>query len=183
MASLVAHCVCLQCTRPGFDPWVGKIPWRRKWQPIPVFLPGESHGQRSLAGYSPQGLKESDTTERLHTHKLSWVTNTLCHLSPSWESSWSLPCKGNMTSSNQVSLETVVETALVKGACTHLPFVDAISPTVFGFFCGTELWSVLSEDEVKSGGRKISAEGWEGKTGRSGLAGKYINLLHGSDTV
>jgi len=37
----------------GFDPWVGKIPWRRKWQPTPVFLLGELHGQRSLAGYSP----------------------------------------------------------------------------------------------------------------------------------
>ena len=42
--------------------------WGRKWQPTPVFLPGESHGQRSLAGYSPWGLTESDTTERLHTH-------------------------------------------------------------------------------------------------------------------
>ena len=44
-------------------PWVEKIPWRRKWQPTPVFLPGESHGQRSLVGYSPQCHKESDTTE------------------------------------------------------------------------------------------------------------------------
>ena len=51
---------------PGFDPWVGKIPWRRKWQPTPVFLPGKSHGQRSLVGYIPWGSKESDTTERLH---------------------------------------------------------------------------------------------------------------------
>ena len=41
----------------------GSIPWRRAWQPTPVFFPGESHGQRSLAGYSPQGRKESDTTE------------------------------------------------------------------------------------------------------------------------
>ena len=41
--------------RPGFDPWVRKIPWRRKWQPTPVFLPGEAHGQRSLTGYSPWG--------------------------------------------------------------------------------------------------------------------------------
>ena len=57
-----------QCGRPGFNPWVGKIPWRRKWQPTPVLLPGESHGQRSLVGYSPQGHKESDTTERLHFH-------------------------------------------------------------------------------------------------------------------
>ena len=48
-----------------FDPWVGKIPWRREWQPTPVFLPGEFHGQRSLAGYSPWGCKESDMTERL----------------------------------------------------------------------------------------------------------------------
>ena len=48
---------------PGSDPWVGKILWRRKWQPTPVFLPGESDGQRSLVGYSPQGRKELDTTE------------------------------------------------------------------------------------------------------------------------
>ena len=45
-----------------FHPWVGKIPRRRKWQPTPGFLPGESHGQRSLAGYSPWGRKVSDTT-------------------------------------------------------------------------------------------------------------------------
>ena len=47
----------LQCERPGFDPWVGKIPWRRKLQPTPVSLPGKSHGQRTLVGYSPQGCK------------------------------------------------------------------------------------------------------------------------------
>ena len=60
--------IWLQCRRPGFNSWVGKIPWRRKWQPTPVFLPGESHGQRSLVGYSPCSCKESDTTERLHFH-------------------------------------------------------------------------------------------------------------------
>ena len=55
--------------RHEFNPWVGKIPWRRKWQPTPVFLPGEFHGQRSLEGYSPWGHKESDLTEQLtHTH-------------------------------------------------------------------------------------------------------------------
>ena len=52
------------------EAWVQSLgpedPWRRKWQPMPVFLPGEFHGQRSLVGYSPQGLKESDTTEQLH---------------------------------------------------------------------------------------------------------------------
>ena len=53
--------------RRVFDPWVGKIPWRRKWPPTAGFLPGESHGQRSLEGYCPRGFKESDTTERLRT--------------------------------------------------------------------------------------------------------------------
>ena len=43
-------CQCRRCKRLMFDPWVGKMPWRRAWQPTPVFLPGESHGQRSLAG-------------------------------------------------------------------------------------------------------------------------------------
>ena len=52
------------------DPWIGKIPWRRKWQPSPVFLPGKSHGERSLAGYSPWGHKEWDTT---------WARNTSTH--------------------------------------------------------------------------------------------------------
>ena len=53
--------------RCGLDPWVRTIPWRRKWQPTPVFLPRKSHGQRSLVGYSPWGHKESDTTEHAHT--------------------------------------------------------------------------------------------------------------------
>ena len=46
-----------QCRRCGLDPWVRKVPWRRKWQPTPVFLPGKSHGQRSLAGYRSWGCK------------------------------------------------------------------------------------------------------------------------------
>ena len=49
------------------QPWVRKIPWKRKWQPAPVFLPRESHGQRSLEGYSPWGHKESEATERTRT--------------------------------------------------------------------------------------------------------------------
>ena len=47
----------LECRRPGFDPWVGKIPWRREWLPTPVFLPEEFPGQRSLVGYSPWGRR------------------------------------------------------------------------------------------------------------------------------
>ena len=61
-------CQWRQC---GFDPWVGKIPWRRKQQPTPVVLPGKPNGQRSLAGYSPWGLKESDKTKGLNNNKLN----------------------------------------------------------------------------------------------------------------
>ena len=56
-------CQCRRLKRHGFDPWVRKIPWRRAWQPTPIYLPGESHGQRSLVRYSPWGCKGLDTTE------------------------------------------------------------------------------------------------------------------------
>jgi len=58
--------------RCGFDPWDRKIPWRRAWQPTPEFLPGESHGQRSLVCYSPQCHTELDTAEALSTHAI-WL--------------------------------------------------------------------------------------------------------------
>ena len=56
-------CPCRRYNRHAIDPWVGKIPWRSAWQPTPVFMPGESHGQRSMVGSSPWGSKESDKTE------------------------------------------------------------------------------------------------------------------------
>ena len=61
-------CHCKRAKRRGFDPWVGKILWSRKWQSTPVLLPGKFHGQRSLVGYSPWGCKESGMTEQLSTH-------------------------------------------------------------------------------------------------------------------
>ena len=64
-----------QCRRHRFYPWVRKIPWRRAWQVTPVFLPGEPHGQRHLAGYSPEGCKWSDTTEvTAHMHSQAFGT-------------------------------------------------------------------------------------------------------------
>ena len=71
-----------QCRRHRFNPWAGKIPWRRKWQPTLVSVPEKSHGQRSLVGYSPWGSKESDKTERLSTHSLKQLIASL----PMW--SW-----------------------------------------------------------------------------------------------
>ena len=65
-----SECYSLECRRPGFDPWVWKIPWRRKWQPTPLCLPGESNGQRSLVGYSPWDSRVGH----------DWTTNTDRHL-------------------------------------------------------------------------------------------------------
>ena len=65
-------CQCRRCKRHRFNPWFRKIPWRRAWQPTPVFLPIESLGQRSLSGYSPQDRKEPDTTEvTKHAHMVA----------------------------------------------------------------------------------------------------------------
>ena len=72
-------CQCRRHRRCGFDPWVGKIPWGRKWQPTPVFLPGKFHGQKNLVVYSPRGRKESDITGQLSTHPLG--TNKTTFLS------------------------------------------------------------------------------------------------------
>ena len=65
-------CQCRRRKRRRFSPWVRKVPWRRARQPTPVFLPGESHGQRSLEGYGPQGCPELDTTEATYTHTWVW---------------------------------------------------------------------------------------------------------------
>ena len=80
----------MQCGRPGFNPWVRKISWRRKWQPTPVFLPGKSHGCSSLVGYSPWARKESDTTELLHFLSFLLSFFPLPFLNPAWTSgsSW-----------------------------------------------------------------------------------------------
>ena len=61
-------CQCGRHRKRGFHLWVRKFPWSREWQPILVFSPGKFHGQRSLAGSSPWGFKESDMTEGLNTH-------------------------------------------------------------------------------------------------------------------
>ena len=71
-----SNCQCRSCRRRGFDPLVGKIPWRRKWEPSPVVLPGKiPWTERSLVGYNARGCKESDMTEQLSPHE--WVSHQL----------------------------------------------------------------------------------------------------------
>ena len=66
-------CQCRRRKRCGLDPWVGKIPWRRKWQATPIFLPGKFHGQRSLGGCSPRGRKKLVRTEPWNAHTATWL--------------------------------------------------------------------------------------------------------------
>ena len=70
--------MCLQCRRPGFNPWVGKIPWRGEWLSTPIFLSGEFHGQRSLKGYSPWGHKESDMISAYTLHTVVLIIQPSC---------------------------------------------------------------------------------------------------------
>ena len=72
-------CLCRKHKRCRFNPWVEKIPWRRKWQCTPVLLPGKLHGQRSLEGYSPCGHKKSDTTG-IYWTKVNSAQNKLGNL-------------------------------------------------------------------------------------------------------
>ena len=71
VAQMVKHLPTVGETQVGFLGW--EIPWRRKWHPTPVLLPGKFHGLRSLVGYSPWARKESDTTERLHFHYANYT--------------------------------------------------------------------------------------------------------------
>ena len=77
LSSKRIHLPCRSHRRHGFDPWVKKSPWRRAWQPTPVFLPGESHGQRSLVGYNHRVVKSqtwpSDLSHMPHTGSAEWL--------------------------------------------------------------------------------------------------------------
>ena len=85
----------------GSIPGSGRFPWRRKWQPTPVFLPGESHGWRSLVGYSPRGRKESDRTDRLHFHFKQWPQE--------WKSSVFIPIPKNAQTTAQLHSSHTLE--------------------------------------------------------------------------
>ena len=104
--------ICLQCRRLVFHPWVGKIPWMRKWQPPLVFFPGKFHRQKSLVGYNLRGHKELGMPEQLtlHFHQIQlWLANSFswrhantfscrCGIQfPNWELNWT-PCIGSVQS-------------------------------------------------------------------------------------
>ena len=106
--------VCLQCVRPEFDPWVGKIPWRRKWQPTPVFLPGKFHGWRSLVDYSPWDCKESDMTEHLHL---------LTYKDERWQAGLGIPLKVKSVSHSVTSDSFVTPWIVTRQAPLSMGFL------------------------------------------------------------
>ena len=106
--------ICMQLRRPGFDPWVRKIPWRRAWQPTPVFLPGESHGQRGLVGCRPWGRTESDTTEVVKQQQQLSTGETLNNFSQDQENLAYGPASRSILSSLLLSFSMVLT-----GSWTH----------------------------------------------------------------
>ena len=119
-------CQCRRHKWYRFSPWVGKIPWRREWEPTPVSLPGEIHGQRSLAGYSPWCCKELNTTEWLPFSLsfifIPWHQGITCHLHPL----------------NQHSINS--NRALTASLSTHLtlskPYMNASTHTEWNDYSG-----------------------------------------------
>ena len=108
--------ICLQCRRLGFDPWAGKIPWRKEWQPAPVFLPEEFHGRRCLVDYRPWGHKGSDTTKQLshslftiylHPHS-HWVIITLALNYTTYENRRPIRGKGKGKGKGSICVSTYV---------------------------------------------------------------------------
>ena len=101
--------ICLQCERPGFDPWVSKILWRRNWQPTAIFLPGESHGQRSLVGYNLWGRKSVGHDLVTKNNGLNCIRalkrNKFCP-NPQY-SEWDLIWKYGLHRGNQVKMRSL----------------------------------------------------------------------------
>ena len=113
---------CLQSRRPRFNPCVRKIPWRRKWQPTPVFLPGESHGERSLAGYSPGVTKNRSQLHHYHhQHHNSVLKLMLMLFSHQVVSDSATP----WTAAQQSSLSLIISWSLPK-----FMSIESMMPTV-----------------------------------------------------
>ena len=123
-----------------FDSWVRKIPWRRKWQSTPVLLPGKSHGQKSLVGYSPWGRKELDTTE--HTFFLLSGLYSSVQISHSVMSDsatpWTASCQASLSITSSRRLLRLMSIKSVKPShhlilCHPLLLLPSIFPSITSF--------------------------------------------------
>ena len=126
--SEVKASACIAGERPGFDPGVGKIPWRRKWQPTPVFLPGESHGREEAGVLQSTGGKGSDTT--------SDFTFSFAFNPPGNEKQWTCVCSwgvGHSQSSFCHPLAPEGANACAPRA-SSLKYSDSFHPVYFTWF-------------------------------------------------
>ena len=130
--------------RCGFDPWVGKIPSSRAWQPSPVFLPGEFHRQRSLSGYSSQGHNKSDITEATQrAHSSVQFSGSI--VSDPFATPWTAACQASLSITNSQSLLTLMSTELLMPSnhlilCHPLLLLPSIFPSIRVFSNETALY-------------------------------------------
>ena len=127
-----------QCRGHRFDPWVGKIPWRRDWQPTPIFLPRESHGQRSLVGCYQWGCKESHTTEHAHmqtptniqTHTHLYSVFKVFYLGPSLVVQWLRIC---------LPMQVTWVQSLIGELKSHIPWRNCLASHSYWAMCNGSL--------------------------------------------
>ena len=124
--------ICLQCCRPWFNSWVGKMPWRNAWQATPVFLPGESYGQRSLVGFSPWDRKESDTTKAI---SMQFISVQLLSCVRLFVTPWTAACQASLSITNSQSLLKLMAIELVMPSnrlilCRPLLLLPSIFPRI-----------------------------------------------------
>ena len=139
--------ICLQCRRPGFNPWVGKISWRRERQPTPVFWPGKSRGPRGLVGYIPWSHKELDTTQQLHFQGFSCLNAAslgayFSSLIPSFKNiCWELLISKYYLESERKDSRLDQKGKRTKKPCWHvLYFSGLLLSVLFLHFQNTKLW-------------------------------------------
>ena len=165
-----------------FNPRVGKAPWRREWQPTPVFLPGESHGQRSLEGYSPWGRKESDTTERLTL----WASRVPCDSAAHTRCEY--PLCGSFQTTSTRTLSTDLGKRRVKPALTSQLQVFLTHHCLRRHFrLQTHFHVALPRNTGNcspggkgrlSQGRRTTSPGWSMGLHRSSILGVHGSGLH-----
>ena len=154
-------CQCRRHRWHSFHLWVRKIPWRRKWQPAPVFLPAELHGQRSLKGYSPWGCKELDMTERTHTHTHTHTTWWNVHEIPivwglgAFQVGWTHPLTGRVRHASSMRTEVPVLRTLPglglhisSSGCSSVSFIISFNTLVNISKCSWVLWAVLGNNWI-----------------------------------
>ena len=108
-----------QCKRPGFDPWVRKIPWRRKWQPTPVLLPGKSRGQRSLVDYISWGRERVEHDLATKQQTPFWKCLCACLL---WDSCWLTVIEGPALWETSRSIQSLSQAGVIRHLLMQLAY-------------------------------------------------------------